>query len=216
MTERRQRHSLPEDLETDNVRPLGFAGDDRALVVALRRRHPGAPAALYDRYAPHLQRVLARVLGSDPELPDLLHEVFFTALRDIAKLEDPDRLKAWLTMIAVFTARGCIRRRKRWRWLRFRSPSDVPDPPGEDVPYEAREALRATYAVLCRLDTEERIAFSLRFIDGMELTEVAAASGVSLATVKRRLQRARARFLELAVDEPALADRLSGSADGAS
>ena len=33
------------------VTPLTFVGDDTALVEALRAGHPGAPAALYDRYS---------------------------------------------------------------------------------------------------------------------------------------------------------------------
>ena len=49
------------------IRAGGFAGDDAALVAALRRGEPGAPAALYDRHAAYLRRVLARVLGVDDE-----------------------------------------------------------------------------------------------------------------------------------------------------
>jgi RNA polymerase sigma-70 factor (ECF subfamily) len=54
------------------------------------------------------------------------------------------------------------------------------------------------YAVLNRMPADDRIAFALRYIDGMELTEVAAACSVSLATVKRRLRRSEARFLKAA------------------
>ncbi|HEY7376710.1 MAG TPA: sigma factor-like helix-turn-helix DNA-binding protein, partial [Polyangia bacterium] len=53
------------------------------------------------------------------------------------------------------------------------------------------------------------MAFSLRFISEMQLTEVAAACRVSLATVKRRLARAEKRFVEAAKDHPALRERLT-------
>jgi len=43
----------------------------------------------------------------------------------------------------------------------------------------------------------------------MQLTEVAAACRVSLATVKRRLARAEKRFVEAAKDHPALRERLA-------
>ena len=43
----------------------------------------------------------------------------------------------------------------------------------------------------------------------MQLTEVAAACRVSLATVKRRLARAEKRFVEAAKDHPALRERLT-------
>jgi RNA polymerase sigma-70 factor (ECF subfamily) len=75
---------------------------------------------------------------------------------------------------------------------------------------DAGEALRATYAVLEQLAVDERIAFVLRFIEGMELKEGAVACSVSLATFKRRLARAEERFTELARSSPVLRDWLEG------
>jgi RNA polymerase sigma-70 factor (ECF subfamily) len=193
------------------VRALGFVGDDRALVDALRKGHPGAPTALFDRYGGHVQRVLARVLGVDPDLGDLLHDVFVEALGSIGAVRDGSSLKAWLTQIAVFKARGCIRRRRRRAWLRlFSSLEREPDMPAPAVAPEVLEALRSTYRVLEQLPADERIAFALRHIDGMELTEVASACGVSLATVKRKLARAREAFVRAAREQGALSDWLEG------
>jgi RNA polymerase sigma-70 factor (ECF subfamily) len=192
-------------------RRIGFAGGDAALVEALRSGHPGAPTELFDRYSAHIERVLAAVLGIDRELPDLLHEVFSKAFSDIDKLDNPERLGSWLTSIAVFTARGCIRRRRRGRWLRFWAPEELPDVPTGEAPLEAREALAAIYRVLDNLPTQERIVFSLRFVSGLELTDVARACRVSLSTIKRRLGRAEQLFLEAARRDPVLSERLEGS-----
>jgi len=54
------------------------------------------------------------------------------------------------------------------------------------------------------LPSNERVAFSLRRLDGMELKEVAHACGCSLATIKRRLARAEQRFLARAEKHQAL------------
>ena len=88
-----------------------FFADDEALTRALQAGHPGAPAELFDRYGSHIQAVLVNVMGVDQELPDLLHESFAQAFKSVHQLKEGARLKAWLTRIAVFTARGCIRRR---------------------------------------------------------------------------------------------------------
>jgi RNA polymerase sigma-70 factor (ECF subfamily) len=188
--------------------PIIARGDDAALVSALRRGESTARAELFDRYASHAQRVLARLLGHDAELADLLHEVFARALAQIDRLDDPAALKSWLTAIAVFTAREHIRRRMRSRWLRFFANENLPDLPVISADEEVRESLRRTYAVLDRLGVDDRIAFSLRFIEGLDLGEVAAACGVSLNTIKRRLARAEKRFVALARSEPALHDWL--------
>lgn len=182
---------------------IGFAGNDAELARALVRGDPGAPSALYDRYASHLQRVLARVLGVDAELPDVLHETFAQILSSVHGLDEPARLKAWITRVAVFTARGWIRRRARKRWLRFFAPEELPEPEVNE-PHEEREALQRTYRVLDKLPADERIAFALRVIDGMPAADVAAACGVSLATIKRRTRRARDRFTTLARRDPLL------------
>ena len=194
------------------VRPLRrFDGDDAALLDALLADHAGAAAELYDRFADHVQRVLVRILGLDHEIPDLMQEVFLQALRSVGSVKDGARLKAWITSVAVHTARGCIRKRTRRRWLIVRPPEEMPEQSesGEDA--EGRELLRLTYAVLDKLPAEERIAFALRHIEGLELLQVADALGVSLATVKRKLERAERRFKSLAERQPALQERIARS-----
>jgi RNA polymerase sigma-70 factor (ECF subfamily) len=179
---------------------------DTALVRALQAGEMRAGAVLFDRYAAHIRRVLVRVLGPDPELADLLQDVFVSALASIRKLSEPSALKAWLTRTAIFMARGRIRRRTRWRFLRFVGPDELPDIAGPELKPEEREALAGVYRTLSKLPANQRIAFALRVLDGMELAEVAAACGVSLATIKRRVSQAQRRFAELARREPSLRD----------
>jgi RNA polymerase sigma-70 factor (ECF subfamily) len=191
------------------VRALPFAGDDRALLAAIRAGQAGAAVALVDRYGPHLERVLCRVLGPDQERTDVLHDTIAHALTHIDDVRDPDALKAWLTQIAVFSARGLIRRRRRRSWLSFRRPSDLPEQASPETSPETRDVLAATYAILAQLPDDERIAFSLRFVDQMELGDVASALGVSLATVKRVLGRAESHFLAVARRYPAVLDAIA-------
>ncbi len=197
-------------------KPAPFTGDDAALVLGFRRGEPGARAALYDRYADHVHRVLYRVLGFDRDLADLHHDVFVRALASLSKLEDPSALKGWLSMIAVHVAQTSITRRRRRSWLWFLPGDELPEVASAGASGEVLDALRATYAVLDTLPVDERVAFALRFIDGMELTEVAAACETSLATIKRRLARAGARFEAEARRRPVLETWLEGGTRWAS
>jgi RNA polymerase sigma-70 factor (ECF subfamily) len=189
-----------------------FPGDDTDLVEGFRRGDPLARAALYDRYADHVHRVLYRILGFDRDLVDLHHDVFVRALVSLPNLKDPSALKGWLTMIAVHVAHASIARRKHGGWLWFLPSDELPEVESSHAGTDVRDALRATYAILDRLPLEERIAFALRFIDGMELTEVAAACDTSLATIKRRLARAAAHFDADAQKQPALEAWVKGGA----
>jgi RNA polymerase sigma-70 factor (ECF subfamily) len=186
-------------------RPAGEAGreDDVRLVRGMREHEPWAAAVFADRYLHHVRRVLVRVMGAgDPELDDLVQEVFARALAGAHRLSFEGALTSWLTNIAVFTGREAIRRRSRWRWLRFAA--DPPERPAPQASADVSEAARAVYALLDRLPVDERIAFALHQVDGMDLREVAAACGVSVPTVRRRLARAGQRFFALAAESEPL------------
>lgn len=187
------------------ARAISFAGDDASLVAALERRHPAAVAAFHDRYAQHMLRILVRILGRDPELEDVHHEVFVRALSSIGTLKDPACLTKWMVSVAVFSARTCLQRRYRGRWLSFLAPDELGESAAcDERDWDARAELDLTYAVLARLPADERIVFTLRFVEGMELAELASACKTSLATVKRRLKRAESRFVALARRHPVL------------
>jgi RNA polymerase sigma-70 factor (ECF subfamily) len=178
--------------------------DNVSLVHGLRTGDRGAMDVLVDRYGSYVERVLARIVGFDSELPDLVHDVFLTALDSIENLREPALLKEWLRGVTVFVARGCLRRRRRRRWLTFRPDHELPDLVSEVLPSNTADALARLYRVLGRMPPDECIVFALRFIAELELAEIADACRVSRTTVKRRLQRAERRFAAEARKDPLL------------
>jgi RNA polymerase sigma-70 factor (ECF subfamily) len=184
------------------------ATSDAALIASVRLGDARAREALVDRFGPYIERLVAGALGVDIDLGDVVNDVFVAVFERIHQVRDPGALRGWIGSLAVFTARGHIRRRRRWRWMRFFAPEDLPDLPAPTTTPEQRELVRETYRVLERLPEDERIAFGLRFVSEMELTEVAAACRVSLATIKRRLARAEARFRAEAAASPTLTERM--------
>ena len=186
--------------------PVSFAEDAdlRGLVEKVGAGDVAAMATLFDVHAEMVERILARILGRDVELADLLQDVFVRALEGIGRLSDPRLLRPWIAGIAVRTARETIRGRARRKWLSFLPGYDVPEVAAAPLDDEAREALRRAYAILEALASDDRIAFCLRNIEGMELLDVARACDTSVSTVKRRLERAEQRFVALARREPTL------------
>ena len=187
-----------------NLVPFPVPESDAALVACLRSDPERGRMVLFDRYAGDVERVLYRLLGSDPDLTDLLHDVFITAMTSIRTLRDDSALRSWLVGVAVHTARHRIRRRRFLRLVRFMAPEDLPDCQATTPSQEVSDALRLTYRLLSRLSTDDRIAFSLRRIDGMSLAAIAEATGVSMSTVKRRVTRAEREFVTLALQYDAL------------
>lgn|GEM_PF-3860583 len=66
---------------------------------------------------------------------------------------------------------------------------DLPERASAPADDENREALSRLYNVLDRSNHEERMSFVLKNLEGMELSEVGATLGISVATVKRRLAK---------------------------
>jgi RNA polymerase sigma-70 factor (ECF subfamily) len=75
---------------------------------------------------------------------------------------------------------------------------------------EARQAMARSTPSWTGSDAKNAWPSSCAFIEGMELTEVATALGLSLATAKRRLVHARARVDHHIARDPGLAAYLSG------
>jgi RNA polymerase sigma-70 factor (ECF subfamily) len=156
-----------------------------------------AVTTLVERHGSHVRRVLCRILGgNDSEMADIFQEVMLNAWGSIDGLTRPRALKSWLTQIAIFTARKAIRRRHRRRWLSFFD--RVPEPEVTWAGADLREAAACVYKIFDRMPVDERIPFALRLLEGLDLEATAAACGMSVATVRRRLVRAESRFFKLA------------------
>ena len=181
-------------------------------MAALRAGRADAQRLLFERYGDYVERLIVRVLGLDAEVPDLINEVFARAFERIDHLADPAALKGWIGSIALFTARAFLRdRRSRRRFLGFFAPEELPEVPVTGAPAEVSLALFRTYQVLEQFPADERIAFALRFMDGMGLSEIAEMTQVSVGTVKRRLTRAQERFVSAAGRDPLLRERMANS-----
>lgn len=182
-------HSVP-------LEPEAAPGPGPAELLAdLVARRPAAERWLLETQARRVERILMRVLGDARVIEDLAQEVFVRVFARVAEVREAEALSSFVASVAVFVAREALRKKRRHRWLAFFASEDVPEVPTTDDP-DAKEALGTFYRVLDQLDPDERVAFVLRFVEGMELRDVALACGCSLATVKRRIDRGSARFVE--------------------
>jgi|SRR6185312_5210357 len=177
--------------------------DAAILAAAAAGDRERAAAMLFDRHGEVVRRVLHRILGPSGDVDDARQEALLRTLDRLDRVESGAELRSFACGVATFVAREELRKKARRRWLRLFSPDELPEPEPDES--GDAEAVRAVYRVLDRLDGDDRVAFCLRVIDGMELEEVASACGVSLATAKRRIAHARERFLFHARGQPELA-----------
>jgi RNA polymerase sigma-70 factor, ECF subfamily len=189
-----------------------FASGTATLVRALRAGHPGAAAAFYDEHASHVHQTLRLLLGAHDDIPDLLQEVFIRGFGGIGRLREAERVRGWLTKIAILVAAEQRRLWARRNRLRVFSPEHTHATHCEQPSLDARRAVHQVCDLASALPAKERMAFTLRYVEGMTLHEAAVTCGTSLATFKRRLARAERRFVRSARQRPGLQDWLERGA----
>jgi len=187
---------------------------DADLVAAFLRKDVWAPAAIWGRYYPLVRRIAFRASGPGRDVDDLIQEVFIRLYRKMPTLRDPAALRSFVLAITVRVIKGDQRVRWLKRWLGLFQDGDTPEDleaegDGGAADHEAREALARFYAILGRLSPKHRTAFVLRYVENLELADVAIALGVSLATIKRWLPRIAQRVFAQAKGDPALAPYLA-------
>ena len=181
---------------------------DREIVEGILSQDPSSARALVDKYGRLINHRVWRLLGADPEHEDVVQQVFVTILKSLPKLKDPEALPDWIGKITINTVRNEHRSRRLRRLIRFTDePASLPST-GADP--EEQLVLKRGFAILGKLNDEDRVLFVMRFMEGAELKEIVRQTGHSLATVKRRLARARKVFLKKASRDPELMARFHG------
>ena len=154
------------------------------------RGEPVTFEVLFGRYSGYVAGLASRLLGSgDSDLDDVVQDVFWLASRRIGKIRDLVQARGWLATVTTRVVRRKLLRR-RFRALFHASP-DSGDVPARGATAEEHAVLARLYEVLEGLPTDQRLAWSLRYLEGEPLDAVATACGCSPATAKRRVAAAK-------------------------
>jgi RNA polymerase sigma-70 factor (ECF subfamily) len=182
----REAVGLVASLPDAQLVALGSKGDNAALEV------------LYRRHATFAIHLATRIEGSARDVEDIVHDAFLRAFERLADLVDPSAFRGWLGSIVVHAVRSRMRRHRLMTVLglgRGSEPVDLDALASPDASPHVRAQIAQIYALLRTLPTDERIAWTLRSVEGHDLESVARLTRCSLATVKRRITRAQ-RFLD--------------------
>ena len=152
-------------------------------------------------YASYVAGVAYRILGREAEVEDVVQDVFLKAVKGLATVREPGAIKSWLATVTVRVARRRIRSRW-WRQLFGRDTEDCYDLlAASTASPELATLVRELYRVLDELRVDQRLAWSIRHIEGERLDAVALLCGCSLATAKRRIAAAQAHIDKELADE---------------
>jgi RNA polymerase sigma-70 factor (ECF subfamily) len=164
-------------------------------------------AAAFRRFAPYVAKIGMRILGRRDEIDDFVQDVFVAVHRHLDQLREPAALKGWLGKMAVHEATRRLRKRRLYSMLglsggllgRGRSGYDYSDVADDAASPEQRALLASVFAALDALPASDRVAYTLRHIEGETMERIALLCGCSLSTAKRRVASAERALDKLGV-----------------
>lgn len=187
----------------------GQGGTSHELEL-IDRVQRGENQLFYDLVRPYERRVFAAamaILRNESDAEDVAQEAMLKALRAIRQFRADARFSTWLIQITVNEA---LMRRRRERSGVMEALEQRPDEEGQytprdfadwrEIPSEAleRKEIRQRLAqALASLDRKYREVFVLRDMEQLNIQETADALGISIASVKTRLLRARLMLRDL-------------------
>ncbi len=165
---------------TERLVAQAVGGDEVAFAAIVRRHHDD------------MVRVSFVVTGDPDIAEEAVAAAWPIAWRRLGSLRDPDRLQAWLCSVAANEARQLVRSRARRRVREV--PVETPmvgdlsaDPSSRITDLDLANAL-------ARLAPDERALLALRYVAGLNATELGRATGMSASGTRARLARLLARL----------------------
>jgi RNA polymerase sigma-70 factor (ECF subfamily) len=144
-----------------------------------------------------LMRIACRLLRDPDDARDLVQSSLADAWERLDTLREPAAARGWLRRILVTRALNQLRRRRLWLRLReVFGPGVQPIDPAApaslapDAHLARDQRLARVGAALARLPARQVAAFTLRYVEGLGLDEVADALAVGRGTAKTHLHRA--------------------------
>ncbi len=186
---------------------LDYAGlGDRALAARILARDVGAARHLLSANNQRLFRAAWSILLNRSEAEEALQDAYMKAFAAMSGFKGESSLATWLTRIVVNEALDRKRRAKRReKLLEDRGVAFIEDyretlmqgSKPDQSPEQAvmrRELARVMEAAIRDLPETFRPVFVLREIEGLNVTETAAALDITEQTVRTRLHRAKQRL----------------------
>jgi len=184
--------------------------ENEAEATLIRRIRNGERELFYELVKPYERRVYAAtyaILRNEADAEDAAQEAVLKAFKNFRQFREEARFSTWLTQIAVNEAR--MRRRREHPDV-MEPLADQRDEDGSYVPrdfadwreipsetLERKEVREKLIEALATLGERYREVFVLRDVQQLSIDETAKALGISIASVKTRLLRARLMLRDL-------------------
>ena len=173
--------------------------EEDAMLQLVRDARAGDRAARQRLYLQHVDRVFRTVRGilrSDVDAEEVTQDAMLTILTSLDRYAPRSGtcFSAWVTTIAMNTARRRFRRRRP----ELTDSGELPEIPDDHADLEcdidSEKKRKALLRALAELNEREQEIVSLRYGSELDATEIARILGLEAANVRKILERARVQL----------------------
>jgi RNA polymerase sigma-70 factor (ECF subfamily) len=166
--------------------------------LLIRRAISGDEAALralWTRHAPHIDMVVRRLVGGDPDLAaDVAQEVWIQIFRALPSYRGDSQFSTWAHRIAVNRTLNALRKTKRLASIE----TEVKEDSASIEPDNERTFLAQSIEdAASKLSPGARTVFMLHDVEGYTHEEIAEELGITPGGSKSQLFKARAKLRTL-------------------
>jgi RNA polymerase sigma-70 factor (ECF subfamily) len=172
--------------------------EELALVERFRRGDDSSFEEIVEQHVAAVAALANRLLGWPGDVDDVAQEVFVAAFLGLKKFRGESSLRTWLFTITVNKCRSFrFRRFRRLRCVALEEAGalESPDRSGEMVALDQETLARVRRAIQV-LPQKYREIVVLRYLEGLEVSEIRELLGITENATQVRLNRARRRLKE--------------------
>jgi RNA polymerase sigma-70 factor (ECF subfamily) len=175
--------------------PLDVMENEQLIVQRAVSGDQAAMRALWTRHAPHIDVVVRRLVGHDPDLAaDVAQEVWIQIFRALPNFRGDAQFGTWAHRIAVNRTLNALRGTRRTTAIEV----EVEDDSASVEPEAERALLAASIEeAAAKLSPGARTVFLLHDVEGYTHEEIARELGITAGGSKSQLFKARAKLRTL-------------------
>jgi RNA polymerase sigma-70 factor (ECF subfamily) len=155
----------------------------------------GALRALWTRHAPHIDMVVRRLVGGDPDLAaDIAQEVWIQIFRALPSYRGDSQFSTWAHRIAVNRTLNALRKTRRLASIETEVKEDSAS---VEPDHERTFMAQSIEDAAAKLSPGARTVFMLHDVEGYTHEEIAEELGITPGGSKSQLFKARAKLRTL-------------------
>ncbi|MBK7098036.1 MAG: RNA polymerase sigma factor [Sphingobacteriales bacterium] len=183
---------------------------EELLIQELKEGKESAFKSIVDAYQDMVYNTCLGIVKNEEDAEDLSQEVFVQVYQSIGSFKGESKLSTWIYRIAITKSLDHERkkkRKKRFAFVRSIFGDDsqvvvhVPDFHHPGVQLDQKENAAVLFKAIDKLPENQKIAFLLNKVEGLNYQEVSEVMEVSVSAIESLLHRAKGNLKKILTED---------------